>query len=57
MDVNAKLQEIRELIAEAQSGCEIDTEHLVELIEALDTWISRGGYLPKAWQTRRLILS
>ena len=57
MDVSAKLQEIRELIAEAQSGCEIDTEHLVELIEALDTWISRGGYLPKAWQTRRLILS
>ena len=57
MDVNATLQEIRDLVGESQSGCEIDTDRLVELIEALDTWISRGGFLPKAWQTRRLTLS
>ena len=50
MDPNACLKAIRELIAEVSTGSEIDAERLAELVDALDTWISRGGFLPAAWR-------
>ena len=56
MDPNACLAEIRQLIAESyrldktdESLSPIATDRLVELIEGLDQWISRGGFLPKQW--------
>jgi hypothetical protein len=27
-----------------------DAEYLASLIESLDRWLSRGGFLPKAWE-------
>jgi hypothetical protein len=27
-----------------------EADRLVELVEALDNWISQGGFLPKAWK-------
>lgn len=27
-----------------------DLERLADLMEALDEWLSKGGFLPKAWQ-------
>lgn len=56
MDPNANLKELRELAAElirlldAEDHIdENDVNRLCELVEALDQWISRGGFLPAAW--------
>lgn len=57
MDPNANLEEIRELcsvIGEMQSPLDqhiIETsDRLVELLEAMDEWLSKGGFLPDAWK-------
>jgi primosomal protein N'' len=55
MDPDNCLEEIRKLLSELKGCSELElamyiSEELIEKIEALDTWISRGGYLPKAWQ-------
>ena len=55
MDPNAALAEIREII----SGYDPDSdEHdeagrLVDLVEGLDDWLSKGGALPEAWRHER----
>lgn len=54
MDVDATLARIRELTAEidtreltlAQSS---ELVELVELVEALDEWLTGGGFLPARW--------
>jgi hypothetical protein len=61
MDPNANLEELRRLAAEIlnmtveQMG-ETETgdlmaraTRLAELIEALDGWLTKGGFLPSAW--------
>lgn len=56
MDPNATLREIRELIKvwTPRSGLDPEDCHqLVQLIEALDGWISKGGFLPDAWGGRQ----
>lgn len=51
MDPNACLAEIRRQVKEQlYGGCECDAERLAELVEALDDWIRKGGFLPKDWQ-------
>ena len=55
MDPNANLKEQREIIAAmlAEDSEEIDTGdavRLAELAQALDEWISKGGFLPDAWR-------
>lgn len=65
MDPDANLEEQRSLaesILEAldvdeDAGDEVDiesvrhdAERLAELVQALDQWISRGGFLPKDWR-------
>jgi hypothetical protein len=58
MDVDATLAELRELIAcrrddpdghywEASS-----TDRLIELVDALDQWLCKGGYHPKDCRDR-----
>ncbi len=71
MDPNANLEEQRRLAAEIlgmtveQQG-ETETADLIyranrlaELVEALDGWLKRGGFLPKRWkpgiEARRVI--
>lgn len=48
MDPDAALANIRAIIASENADAWID--ELVEAIDALDQWISRGGFLPSAWQ-------
>lgn len=56
MDPNANLEEIRRLVAEFNSTTKTESdplrnhERLVDLIEALDGWLSKGGFLPDAWK-------
>jgi hypothetical protein len=53
MDPNATLERMRELAREyheAERWRETTlADELVDLIEGLDQWLSRGGFLPMAW--------
>lgn len=59
MDPNATLAEIRLIIARICEGAPFveDERRLAELVEALDGWISRGGFLPAEWSAspRRIV--
>lgn len=68
MDPNATLAEIREIRKWAEENPPSSTgmwedpgdryekfERLCELTEALDDWITNGGFLPEAWRTKRSI--
>lgn len=52
MDPNANLAEQRRIIARINEGAPFveDERRLAELAEALDEWLSNGGFLPEAWQ-------
>ncbi len=52
MDPNATLAEIRQLTKEILdgNGSEYDAARLAELVEGLDNWLSRQGFLPTAWE-------
>lgn len=53
MDPDETLKQIRQLVKEYnQPGWldRCDVEQLVELVEALDLWLSKGGFLPAAWR-------
>jgi hypothetical protein len=59
MDPNANLAEqrrIAERLIMNQIGREQERLHdaarLAELVEALDEWITNGGFLPDAWRHR-----
>lgn len=53
MDPNAALQNIREMVSATLANADESTsEWLLELcesVDALDEWISNGGFLPAAW--------
>jgi hypothetical protein len=54
MDPNAALERLRELIAinvraETDSFKSELADDICEVLEGLDQWLSRGGFLPKAW--------
>ena len=55
MDPTANLDAIRAIVDRMQRHDSYsepyDTHRLCELIEALDGWITRGGFLPHYWQT------
>lgn len=56
MDPNANLKEIRAILAEAQKGISPNAaDRLVELVEALDGWLTGGGFLPQPWNHARLL--
>jgi len=46
MDPNATLTELRELLAD---GTPEGAEMALERFEALDEWLSKGGYKPADW--------
>ncbi len=56
MDPNATLAEIRRLIDDLDNGrCSPSQARraradVADLFRALDEWITRGGFLPTAWQ-------
>lgn len=51
MDPNEALRKLRELVMHVQGG--VAPEELVEQFEtqfeALDNWLTRGGFPPEAW--------
>ena len=58
MDPNANLKEQRGLVVtilktidrlEEHDDLSEDAERLAELVQALDEWLSGGGFLPKDW--------
>lgn len=57
MDPDDALTQIRELITKHQtSGEEMSTSDaadLVELIDGLDEWLTKGGFLPTEWNALR----
>jgi hypothetical protein len=51
MDPNETLRELRGMISDAQDfNADIDGDLMAEKFEALDAWLSRGGWLPDAWE-------
>lgn len=62
MDPNAALQELLALKAKimrqwdaADDTCDFDEADVIrmaELVEALDGWIRKGGFLPERWRPR-----
>jgi hypothetical protein len=66
MDPNANLEELRRLLEALRSRADAadwewsnldqchkqigDAARVADLVEALDEWLSRGGFLPKAWE-------
>jgi hypothetical protein len=47
MDPNENLSEQRRIIARLNEAGPI--ARLVELVEALDGWLSKGGFVPQDW--------
>jgi len=52
MDPDAALAELRRLLRRGAEGDAVADvlPRIVELIEALDGWITRGGFLPAVWR-------
>lgn len=48
MDPNATLRRLRELCA--LDNCHLFAVEIADLFEALDEWISKGGFLPEDWK-------
>jgi len=58
MDPNIALDKLREMCAEATQSEEgellgINIFDVTEAFEALDQWLSNGGFLPSEWQDAR----
>jgi hypothetical protein len=51
MDPNETLRRIRILVQEGDDCFAL--EDMQELFGALDDWLSRGGFLPKDWESER----
>jgi len=52
MDPNANLAEQRRLVDRINSGkaSKGDLARLADLVDSLDAWLSKGGFLPTAWE-------
>lgn len=63
MDPNTALEAIRAHVDRARRQIDADTDHpsfsvvsngtvvpLLDAVEALDEWLSRGGFLPEPWE-------
>lgn len=61
MDPNANLAEQRRIFATLTDGTANDRiarlERLAELAQALDEWLSGGGFLPREWQRPEPVIS
>lgn len=50
MDPNETLRQIRALYAPGAERTDPDGAELSELVQALDEWLSRGGFPPEEWR-------
>lgn len=56
MDPNKTLNELRKVMAEIRRTPQSDeADEAAELFQALDDWITRGGFLPKDWNKPKFI--
>lgn len=53
MDPNATLAELIRIARANLESEEPEAARMAELIEALDTWICNGGFLPHRWERPR----
>ena len=55
MDPNVNLSEQRRIVARHAAGTATadDYARLADLVEALDVWLMRGGFLPSDWTVTR----
>lgn len=53
MDPDALLKEIRETVLSHLCNQEIELDLFMEQVQALDAWLSGGGFLPKVWRNNR----
>jgi hypothetical protein len=51
MDVEATLARLREMTEQNRNA--VFSHESLELFDALDGWLSRGGFLPSAWDWPR----
>lgn len=57
MDPNANLAEQRRLLRRFRQRNRLtagEANRLAELVDALDEWLSQGGFMPDAWQASNL---
>lgn len=55
-NLTEQLELAKDILGAADHGGSIDEDDVVrlaELIESLDEWIKRGGFLPKRWTRKR----
>jgi hypothetical protein len=56
VDPDAALERIRKIVARADAPATdpvADHNELVDLIDGLDRWMSKGGFLPTDWRKYR----
>ena len=55
MDPNKTLEDLRAELAwlHGETTDTPDPEYVLDLFEALDQWLSQGGFLPADWQGRK----
>lgn len=57
MDPNENLKEQRKIVAEINAARDADADafdfdkvmRLADLVQAMDEWMTKGGFLPEAW--------
>lgn len=55
-NLTEQLEIAKDILGAVDHGGDIDEDdvaRLAELIESLDEWIRRGGFLPKRWARKR----
>lgn len=61
MDINATLAELRIMASELTGRADVIGDNdvlsmsseMMSLWQTMDEWLSRGGFLPEAWQASR----
>jgi hypothetical protein len=54
MDPDATLADIRHTVREYEAGrTDLDFEEFLSLVDSLDQWITKGGFLPASWEKAR----
>lgn len=52
VDPNFALMMIREIIKDYEAGNSADVHTIIECFNALDQWMSKGGFLPNEWKEK-----
>lgn len=52
MDPDAALEILRDLIRRAEKGDDDTAREMAYHFDMLDSWLSKGGFAPKAWRRR-----